>query len=168
MHCSVALMLVEAHSKLLPTQPGGRDYVPTASSLRNVSIPPHPSKDTLGTCVIEDEYLYHSKNLSYHKLTIIILWHCAVCLPSSVHGVVGAAGICDVGMGGGAYAEAPPQSAPLSLHANTQPYQWTAQSAEWVETKGYYANWKIITSSCVKHRAPLTTCASTCTYSLSR
>ena len=42
MHCSVALMLVEAHSKLLPTQPGGRDYVPMASSLRNVSIPPLP------------------------------------------------------------------------------------------------------------------------------
>ena len=38
MHCSVALMLVEAHTKLLPTHPGGRDYVPLASSLRNVSL----------------------------------------------------------------------------------------------------------------------------------
>ena len=38
LHCSVALMLVEAHSKLLPTHPGGRDYVPHVSALRNVSL----------------------------------------------------------------------------------------------------------------------------------
>ena len=42
----------------------------------------------------------------------------AVRLPSSIHDIIRAAGVCDVGVGGGAYAEAPPQSAPLSLHAD--------------------------------------------------